>query len=260
MSLSLDEVRRITDIVGEFTRFARLPAPRPAPMDLVKAAEDVAHLHAASSVPIEVRTEPTPEIVADRDQIVQALTNLVLNAVDAVKSSTDPRVLVCVAPAEPGWVRLSVSDNGPGIRPKDQELIFEKFRQGGNTLTEKPQGTGLGLPICRHIISHFGGKLWVKSEPGHGATFTVYLPTGAGAEAPRASEPSPPSPRRCGRVLVMDDEVRRLIGCKADSAAIKQAAIAKGMIMLKEEAAEKIFAGITTTEEVMRMTQQEVEV
>jgi general secretion pathway protein E len=61
-------------------------------------------------------------------------------------------------------------------------------------------------------------------------------------------------------LLVMDDEVRRLIGCKADSAAIKQAAIAKGMIMLKEEAAEKIFAGITTTEEVMRMTQQEVEV
>lgn len=61
-------------------------------------------------------------------------------------------------------------------------------------------------------------------------------------------------------LLVLDDEVRRLIGSKADSAAIKQAAVAKGMILLKEEAAEKIFAGITTTEEVMRMTQQEVEV
>jgi signal transduction histidine kinase len=74
------------------------------------------------------------------------------------------------------WVQVDVSDNGPGIHPKDQELIFEKFRQGGNTLTEKPQGTGLGLPICRHIISHFGGKLWVKSEPGHGATFSFTLP------------------------------------------------------------------------------------
>ena len=61
-------------------------------------------------------------------------------------------------------------------------------------------------------------------------------------------------------LLVMDDEVRRLIGSKADSAAIKQAAVARGMVLLKEEAAEKIFAGITTTEEVMRMTQQEVEV
>ncbi len=60
--------------------------------------------------------------------------------------------------------------------------------------------------------------------------------------------------------LVLDDEVRRFIGSKADSAAIKQAAIAKGMITLKEEGAEKIFTGITTTEEVMRITQQEVEI
>ncbi len=61
-------------------------------------------------------------------------------------------------------------------------------------------------------------------------------------------------------LLVLDDEVRRLIGMKADAAAIRQAAVSRGMVLLKEEAAEKIFAGITTTEEVMRMTQQEVEV
>ena len=61
-------------------------------------------------------------------------------------------------------------------------------------------------------------------------------------------------------LLVMDDEIRRLIGSKADAAAIKQAAVARGMVLLKEEASEKIFAGVTTTEEVMRMTQQEVEV
>ena len=61
-------------------------------------------------------------------------------------------------------------------------------------------------------------------------------------------------------LLVLDDEIRRLIGNKADAAVIRQAAVAHGMVLLKEEAAEKIFAGITTTEEVMRMTQQEVEV
>ncbi len=61
-------------------------------------------------------------------------------------------------------------------------------------------------------------------------------------------------------LLVMDDEVRRLIGSKADSAAIRQAAVAKGMVLLKEEAAEKVYRGITTTEEVMRITQQEVEI
>jgi general secretion pathway protein E len=61
-------------------------------------------------------------------------------------------------------------------------------------------------------------------------------------------------------LLVLDDEIRRLIGNKADAAAIRQSAVSRGMVLLKEEAAEKIFAGITTTEEVMRMTQQEVEV
>jgi len=61
-------------------------------------------------------------------------------------------------------------------------------------------------------------------------------------------------------LLVLDDEVRRLIGSKSDAAVIRQAAVSRGMVLLKEEAAEKIFAGITTTEEVMRMTQQEIEV
>ena len=55
-------------------------------------------------------------------------------------------------------------------------MIFEKFRQAGDTLTEKPQGTGLGLPISRQIVEHLGGRLWVESEPGHGATFTFTLP------------------------------------------------------------------------------------
>ena len=72
---------------------------------------------------------------------------------------------------------MSVSDNGPGIKAEEAELIFEKFRQlSGNTLTDKPKGTGLGLPISRHIINHFGGQLWLESTPGEGATFSFTLP------------------------------------------------------------------------------------
>ena len=55
-------------------------------------------------------------------------------------------------------------------------MIFEKFRQVGDTLTAKPQGSGLGLPICRQIIDHFGGRLWVRSRPGAGATFSFTIP------------------------------------------------------------------------------------
>ena len=71
-----------------------------------------------------------------------------------------------------------MQDNGIGISRENQELIFEKFRQVGDTLTDKPQGTGLGLPICREIVHHFGGRLWVRSDPGEGATFAFQLPVG----------------------------------------------------------------------------------
>lgn len=118
--------------------------------------------------------ESVPTIVADRDRIMQVLLNLLSNAIKFCDN-------------EAGWVgvklsrsnsdlRVDVSDNGPGIRSEDVELIFEKFRQVGDTLTEKPQGTGLGLPICQQIITYFGGKLWVNSQPGRGATFSFTLP------------------------------------------------------------------------------------
>jgi len=73
-------------------------------------------------------------------------------------------------------LQVDVRDNGAGISPGDQQIIFEKFRQGGDTLTEKPQGTGLGLTISRHIIEHFNGRLWVESQVGKGATFSFTLP------------------------------------------------------------------------------------
>jgi signal transduction histidine kinase len=69
-----------------------------------------------------------------------------------------------------------VRDNGSGIAAADQQFIFEKFRQAGDTLTGKPQGTGLGLPISRQIVEHLGGRLWVESHPGAGACFSFTLP------------------------------------------------------------------------------------
>jgi len=79
-----------------------------------------------------------------------------------------------------GWFR-----NLPAPVIRDAK-IFEKFRQAGDTMTDKPQGTGLGLPISRQIVEHLGGRLWVESIPGAGATFVFELPQ-AGAAAPRAA-------------------------------------------------------------------------
>ena len=67
-------------------------------------------------------------------------------------------------------------DNGAGISDADQRVIFEKFRQVGDAMTAKPQGTGLGLPISRQIIQHLGGRLWVRSRPGAGRRFSFTIP------------------------------------------------------------------------------------
>ena len=88
---------------------------------------------------------------------------------------------------------MDVRDNGPGVRPEDREAIFEKFRQAGGTAGIRHPGTGLGLAISRRIVERSGGRLWVESEPGQGATFSFVLPLEvprqAGPEAARAAGP-----------------------------------------------------------------------
>ena len=78
-----------------------------------------------------------------------------------------------------GKVRVDVEDNGVGIGSEHQTVIFEKFRQVGDTLTQKPAGTGLGLAICRQIVDRLGGRLWVESEAGRGSIFSFTLPLAA---------------------------------------------------------------------------------
>jgi signal transduction histidine kinase len=72
-----------------------------------------------------------------------------------------------------------VRDNGRGISPEHQVEIFSKFHQVGDKLTDKPHGSGLGLHISRQIIEHFGGRLWVDSDVGRGASFSFSVPIGA---------------------------------------------------------------------------------
>jgi len=73
-------------------------------------------------------------------------------------------------------IEVTVTDTGAGISLEDQPKVFEQFVQVGDTLTDKPKGTGLGLPICKQIVEHHGGRLWVESEVGKGSTFGFILP------------------------------------------------------------------------------------
>ena len=112
--------------------------------------------------------------MADRDRLTQVMLNLLSNSVKFCDAKHG-HVMVTVSHRQES-VQVDVCDNGQGIAREDQELIFEKFRQAGDTLTEKPSGTGLGLAICRQIVGHFGGRLWVESAHSRGATFSFSLP------------------------------------------------------------------------------------
>jgi signal transduction histidine kinase len=116
-----------------------------------------------------------PVISADRDRLMQVMLNLLSNAAKFCRTDGSGRVRIALRRL-PDALQVDVADNGIGISEADQKVIFEKFRQVGDTLTAKPQGSGLGLPICRQIIGHFGGKLWVRSRPGAGATFSFTIP------------------------------------------------------------------------------------
>lgn len=113
-----------------------------------------------------------PEINGDRDRLIQVMVNLISNAV----KFTEEGSVTCGAKVINGEIVISVTDSGIGISEENQHTVFEKFKQVGDTLTDKPQGTGLGLPISKDIIEHHGGRIWVQSELGRGSTFSFSLP------------------------------------------------------------------------------------
>jgi signal transduction histidine kinase len=114
-----------------------------------------------------------PPVRADKDKIRQVLINLLSNATKFTPDGGHLRVEVV---REDNWCRVSVIDNGIGIRKKDQKIIFQSFRQIDSPLSREAGGTGLGLAIAKQIIEKHGGQLWVKSEYGKGSQFHFTLP------------------------------------------------------------------------------------
>ncbi|MFP5467734.1 MAG: ATP-binding protein [Gammaproteobacteria bacterium] len=121
--------------------------------------------------------EAVPMVWADADRLTQVVLNLLSNA--AKYAPQDTGVVSVRLWADPRQVVFEVQDNGPGIPADEQAMVFEKFRQVAGDDHYRPGGTGLGLPISRQIVEHFGGRMWLRSEPGQGACFGVGLPLDA---------------------------------------------------------------------------------
>jgi len=175
----LQEVHRIANIVSEFTKFARLPPPKPELIDLVEVARGVVTLHASAGEGVEktgtkrvqLNAETIPSVMADRDQMVQVLTNLVQNGLDAASAvRPDPRVVVTIDLATDGRVRIVVRDNGPGVPPDILPRLFEPYA------TSKEKGTGLGLAIVHRMVFEHGGEIMYREATKGGAVFEILLP------------------------------------------------------------------------------------
>jgi Na+/proline symporter/nitrogen-specific signal transduction histidine kinase len=195
LRIVVEEIERLTRLINQILDLSKIESGRMefeiSDVDLRDLVEDsaaaTAQLFRERRAQLSLRLpDAVPRVATDRDRVKQVLLNLLSNAAKFSEPGAG-RVEVELQ-ARDGAVRVDVRDNGPGISPDAQTVIFEKFRQGDDTLAGRPQGTGLGLPISREIISQLDGRLWVESVPGHGATFSFELPV-----APR--EPAQTSAR-----------------------------------------------------------------
>ena len=183
VGIIVSEAERLTRLINQILDMAKLESGRAewtsSEVDIGEVARDamvsLGQLFREKNVALEGEIPPEgPVVLADRDRLMQVMINLLSNAVKFVPGESG-RVHVRVA-SDDIAVRVEVVDNGPGLTAEECVVIFEKFRQGGNTMTDKPQGTGLGLPISRQIVEYFGGNLWVESQPGAGAKFIFTVP------------------------------------------------------------------------------------
>jgi signal transduction histidine kinase len=167
------EVARLNTIVQEFLTLARTPTLQRASVAVAPLLQEVTSLLEAEAQARAVRLitqvpESLPLLFLDRQQIQQALLNLLLNALQATPPGGAVQVTAAAGAAE---VRITIADQGSGIAPEMLERIFDPY------FTTKPEGTGLGLPIALRIIQAHDGTLDVRSILGQGTTVDVHLPS-----------------------------------------------------------------------------------
>ncbi len=182
LGLIIKESERLTRLINQVLDFAKIESGQInwiiEPVDLGEVMEQAvaatSQLFRDKNVVLKMIIAPAvPAVRGDYDRLMQVAVNLLSNAVKFTPN--DGRVEIAVR-TDGDCGRVDVRDNGPGIAPKDIRIIFDRFRQVGNTMTSKPQGTGLGLAICLRIVEHLGGRIWVESQIGTGATFSFLIP------------------------------------------------------------------------------------
>ena len=227
-----EESDRLTKLINDFLDLSKIEAGRmqwdTKDISLTPVIQNAINITQAMAKKqnLNVIFNPDPDlplVPGDKDRLIQVVTNLLSNSIKFTPDGGTITVGTRAAEASDpeinhGMVLVSITDTGIGIAPENHGLVFEKFKQVGDTLTNKPKGTGLGLPICKEIIEHYGGRIWVESELGKGSTFLFSLPIAKPAETKEtvvaeAPEASVEAVKKGETVLVVDDDanIRRFL-------------------------------------------------
>jgi signal transduction histidine kinase len=174
-STLLAEISNLKTIIGRFSEFSKMPHPQLQPVNVNEILRGVvklfqAQLQAPGRAPIDCKldlAESLGTIAADPDLLHRALSNLVLNAMDAMPNGG---TLSLRSKRDDGKVIIEIADTGSGLTREECERIFTPY------YTSKQHGTGLGLAIVQSVVSDHGGRISVRSEPGRGTAFVIELP------------------------------------------------------------------------------------
>jgi two-component system sensor histidine kinase GlrK len=182
LSILSEESKRLIDLVNSVLDLSKMEAgmmtynfePKGLMPLIERAMIEMAPLVEAKRITLETEiNEMLPAVRMDHEKILQALRNLIGNAVKFTPDGGRVRVSAQLLNRE---VKVSVADTGPGITKEELAMIFDKFHQGPLKNSGQMKGTGLGLAIVRHIIAAHGGRVWAESEPGRGSSFIFALP------------------------------------------------------------------------------------
>ncbi len=176
-----NQVRKMTAMINGFLNVSRLESGK---IHMNMKWFDMADLLLEIKAEVEATVSthhitfgclPATEIQGDRDKIGQVIQNLINNAVKYTPLGSNVKV---TCEAVPDGINFRVKDEGPGIALKDQEFVFDRYYRASNESHPYVAGFGIGLYLCKEIIQHHKGKIWVDSEPDKGATFCFWLPAG----------------------------------------------------------------------------------
>lgn len=183
LDIMINEIRRLSRLINQVLDFQKIEAGKMqwniAPLNMIKVIQDAIDATRQLVTDKEMlmtvnMPEEVPSMTGDRDQLIQAMVNLISNAVKFCEPKSG-HIQVSLN-QHYNKLHLSVQDNGIGIKEEDQSIIFEQFRQVSPSGRGRPQGTGLGLAITQRIVGFHAGTISVQSELGKGTTFNIVLP------------------------------------------------------------------------------------